>query len=79
MKSGIFTTEFWLSISSQVLTLLVIVGMITATDKSTLEGAVSAAVGAIGVLVSNALIIWKYIAGCVEQKVEHLKTQRAPY
>ncbi len=70
MKPGYLTTEFYIAAASQLLGLLVMMGVISGTDKTTLEGAVSAAITAVGTLIGSAIIAWQYIASRTTQKVQ---------
>ena len=62
MKPGYLTTEFWTAAASQLLSLLVILGVITGADRTTLEGALTASITAVGTLVASAVVVWQYIA-----------------
>lgn len=60
-KPGYQTTEFWIAIVSQLLALLMIAGVITPQDKTTLEGALSSLVAAIATIVASAWVVIRYI------------------
>lgn len=72
-KPGYQTTEFWLAVASQLLMLLVMIGIIPATDQDMLFGAVSACIVAAFALVTNGWIIVSYIRGRVAAKTEAMK------
>lgn len=73
MKSGVLTSEFWVSLIPQALGLLIILGVILPADKSTLENALTAVVGAVGTLAGSVLVIWKYIQSRTTLKQEQIK------
>jgi hypothetical protein len=68
MKPGWQTTEFWTTVFTQVLSLAVLLGFVTAGDSSLLEDAVSKAITAVATLVTNGLVIWRYIESRVRLK-----------
>lgn len=68
MKPGLYTTEFWLTVSKTVLSGLVFLGVIGTQDASTLGGALATAVTAVAALVTAGLVISNYIRGRVDLK-----------
>ena len=61
MKTGWKTTEFWMALISQVIALLVLLGVIARGEASNLEAAVSNVMQATFALVANAIVVWQYI------------------
>ncbi len=68
MTPGYKTTDFWKAILCQVLTLLVVSGVVSPADGDTLAGAASNALTAAVALVANAVVIVQYIKGRVQLK-----------
>lgn len=60
-KPGYKTTEFWIAIVSQFLALLMIAGVISPTDKTTLEGSLSSTVTAVATIISSVWVVLRYI------------------
>lgn len=61
MKSGVKTSEFWLTLVAQVLPVLTISGVLTAEEVETLNQAIIEAVKVIGALIVALVPIWRYI------------------
>jgi len=61
MKPGWQSTEFWITALGQLLVLLALSGAINSADSDKLETAVSNLVTAVVAIVSNALIVIRYI------------------
>ena len=57
MRPGFKTTEFWVTVSSQVIALLAIFGVVNAQDQATLGDSVSKAATGLGVFLANAWIV----------------------
>jgi hypothetical protein len=72
-KPGYQTTEWWTTLTSQVLALLVVLHVLTARDASTLQDSITTIIGAAFLLFSNAWIVVRYIQGRV-----HLKSLTLP-
>ena len=68
MKAGMWTTEFWLTLISQVLGLLAVLGIIQASEIGTLEDALGKCVTAVFLFLTNAWIVVNYIKGRVMLK-----------
>lgn len=68
MKPGYKTTEFWIAIISQALTVLVLLGVVTIGDAATLSDALGKIVGAVFALIASAAVVIAYIRGRVELK-----------
>jgi hypothetical protein len=60
-RSGIKTTEFWVTLASQALALLALVGVIAPHDLGTLQDAVGKCAAAGAVFAANAWVIVQYI------------------
>lgn len=73
IKPGVKTTEFWIALVVQVLPLLVMLGVIGPGDVSTLEGALTKAITAVGALAAAAWVIVEYIKGRVRTKTANGK------
>lgn len=67
-RSGIRTTEFWVTMITQALTLLTIVGVVPLSDADTLREALVKCVTAAGVFIANAWIVVNYIRSRTAQK-----------
>jgi hypothetical protein len=68
MKPGIYTTEFWITLIGNVLAFAVALGVVTTSDKSTLEGALTTIVMGVPALLGAVKIIVSYIQGRVTVK-----------
>ena len=73
MKPGYMTTEFWSSIVSQALALLMIVGVISASDAQTLGDSLGKCIAAVFVFATNAYVVAQYIKGRVTMKTTEQK------
>jgi len=61
MKPGYKTSEFWISISGQILAVLVLIGLLAPGDQETLGVSIAKSVEAIGVIIANAAVVIHYI------------------
>jgi len=68
MKPGWQTSEFWITIGSQLLAFLALVGLVPASDRATLESALASAVTAIFTVISSAAVVFRYIRSRSELK-----------
>ena len=79
MKPGWQTTEFWTTIITQALSLAVLLGFVSAGDSTMLQDAASKALAAVATLVTNALVIWRYIESRVKLKTRSTESSsKAP-
>jgi hypothetical protein len=60
-KPGIWTTEHFAAIVSQVLTMLALCGFISQNDTQTLEEAVTKGIAAVFIFIANAAVVVHYI------------------
>lgn len=60
-KPGWKTTEFWLSLIAQAAPVLVILGVLDASEADALNTALADAVKATFALLASVGVIWKYI------------------
>ncbi len=60
-RPGLKTTEFWVTLVSQALAFLALVGVIAPNDLGTLQDAVGKCVAAAAVFAANAWVIVQYI------------------
>lgn len=67
-KNGLLTTEFWTTLMAQVMPVLVTTGVIGAGDVSTLEGAITRGITAVGAFVASAWVIVRYIQSRTDVK-----------
>lgn len=74
-KPGWQTSEFWVTIAMQVLSVLVLTGAIAVGDRTTLEGAVTNGIQAAVALIASAATIWRYVASREAVKTKQLETQ----
>ncbi len=68
VKSGWKTTEFWVSIVSQITTVLVLVGVLNQGDSTTLNASITESIEAVGIVIVNALVVLGYIKSRTEVK-----------
>lgn len=64
-RPGYKTTEFWHALATQVITLLVLFGVI---DRPELSDALSRSVTATATLIANAIVVGGYIRSRMELK-----------
>lgn len=62
MKSGIYTTEFWLSLATTGVALLAVVLGMSPSDKEALDVAVSKAIVGASSVVAAGAVAWHYIS-----------------
>jgi uncharacterized membrane protein len=60
-KPGFLTSEFWATAASQLLTLLALVGLISASDLASLQDAVGKCLAAAALFATNAWVVVRYI------------------
>lgn len=75
MKPGYLTTEFWLTLSAQVIPLLVIFGLIPDSDKDSVGQFISSAIAQASAFIASAIAIWKYIQSRLEVKTIGAKAE----
>lgn len=63
LTQGWKTSEFWLTAGHQVISLVVLLGLLTVGDAATLEGALTKAVPAVFLLIGQATTAYKYLNG----------------
>lgn len=61
-KPGYLTTEFWVTVVTQIVTVLVLTGAVKAADAADLKDATSKAVVSAAALIASAATVWRYIA-----------------
>lgn len=61
MKSGIRTTEFYITLGTQIIAILVLLGIFSPDDAIGANETWGKAVEAAAALVASALVAWKYI------------------
>lgn len=72
MKSGIWTTEFWLTLISTVVAFLVAIGVIATGDATVLSDALRQIVVAIFTLGGAAWVVINYIQSRTALKVKEM-------
>lgn len=73
--------EFWVTAATSVTNLVavgVVLGLVSASDAETLTKVLTGLVSASGVLVTNGVLVWKYISSRTAVK-EHLIAARLNY
>lgn len=75
MKAGWKTSEFWLTVVSSVLAVMVVAGAVKPDESATLSQAVQTAITAVGVVVSNAAIVWNYIKSRTDAKANDVAAE----
>jgi hypothetical protein len=73
MKPGWQTSEFWITVAGQGLSLLTIAHVITAQTQTSLAGPITNAITAAFTLWASARIIVQYIQSRTDLKAQHLK------
>lgn len=68
MKAGFKTTEFWMTIVSQILAILTLLGFVSAQDAQSLETALGQCVAAVFLFAVNAWVVVQYAKGRVALK-----------
>lgn len=61
LKPGWKTSEFAVVLVTQIITILVLVGVIPAQDQTMLTTSVTEIVAAMTTVIANAVVVWKYI------------------
>ena len=69
VKPGWQTTEFWISLGTNLVSLLVALGIVAMQDGASIQGAIVSAVTAAFALISAAVIVWKYVQSRTAAKV----------
>ena len=77
VKSGVQTTEFWATLSGLVVSVTVALGVVSAQDAGSLEGALTGAAAGILTVWANAKIILEYIKGRNKLKEEAMKPEQS--
>ncbi|NDD52620.1 hypothetical protein EBZ39_01860 [bacterium] len=70
--------DFWTMVSAavtNVISVLVLIGWIQASNVQELTAALTALVGATQVIVVNSVLVWKYLSGRNELKARMLDSQ----
>ena len=75
-KPGWKTSEFWIACGANLLGFLVVIGVISFQDKTTLEGALSSIVTAAVSLVSSVTVVVKYIAARTSIKSQTIQAEQ---
>lgn len=70
VKSGIWTTEFWITTVMGVVAVLVNIGLLTLADSKTIEEVVKQVTIGVGMIVAAVLKAMAYIKARKEVKVE---------
>lgn len=60
-KPGWQTTEFWLSLATSVITVLVVTGLLKPTDQNKIAEAVNGVITSIFAVVAHGAVVYKYI------------------
>jgi hypothetical protein len=61
IRTGLFTTEFWITVITQALAILALSGLITSADNAMLGDALAKCVTSGGVFLANAWVVVHYI------------------
>ena len=72
MKPGWKTTEFWLAVTTQVIGLLVVTGIMNPTSAHTVGDAVSNSISSAASIIANAVIVFGYVKSRNELKRSEL-------
>lgn len=76
MKPGYKTSEFWLALISQVLAVLVTVGVLRPGDQAELGQCLSAAITAIFALLTSSVQMKQYIQGRQGLKLRDMDSEQ---
>jgi hypothetical protein len=76
IKPGWKTTEFWLTLVTQIVSILAVLGLVSFGDAKELGDAITKAVGAVFVLVTNGAILWKYIQSRLSTKSNEVEIEK---
>ena len=68
LKPGWKTTEWFITVFSSVIAFLVILGYVKKEDADTLNNSIGNIVVAVSALITQGLIIWRYIQSRTELK-----------
>jgi len=68
MKPGNYTTEFWISLIGNVLAFAVALGVVSSSDKATLEGALTTIVMGVPAIIGAVMVIVTYVRGRIAVK-----------
>ena len=71
-RTGFATSEFWLSIVSQLVALAVLFGVLPDTEAGTVSGLANEVVLAAAALISAAVVAYKYVEGRAKIKAAAL-------
>jgi hypothetical protein len=78
VKPGIFTSEFWTTVSGLIVNVLVVmaaIGYVSQTDADKLTSSISAVIGALQILIVNGAVIWGYVKSRASVKAEQIRGQ----
>lgn len=70
VKPGYKTTEFWVTLITNVITALVLTGLLTQTEAEVLNQATAAMVVGLIALITNGLIVFTYIRSRTDVKLQ---------
>ena len=73
LKPGIKTSEFWIVIVTQLLSFLVLLGILNSEDQTLLMNSAAEIITGISSVVANGIIVCKYIQSRTDIKTEALK------
>lgn len=69
MKPGYQTTEFWVTILTQIIAILVLTGKISASDAGMLKDSLAQIVEHGAALIASAAVVYKYIQSRTDVKM----------
>lgn len=72
MKAGWKSTEFWVVILSTLVSVLVSVHLVPATDSVMLTNAGTSVISAAGVLIANIFLLFRYVKSRHDLKTQEL-------
>lgn len=78
MKPGYKTSEFWGTMTlviTNVIAMLVVVGMVDASDQQTVTGHITGIVAAIEAFIVNGLALWRYIKSREDLKKDEIEKE----
>lgn len=75
MKPGILSTEFWISLIGQLVSILVLTGVLAPGDATDINAFVAKAAVQIAALIGSIALAWKWIHDRTKLKAAHAEAQ----
>ena len=72
LKPGYATTEFWVTVASQLVAVLALVGLVSFGDVAGIQDATSKAIVGAAAVLANALVVVRYVRGRMDLKADQV-------